>query len=123
MQTIVIARSAQARRGNPYSQKSLQTTGFIVLLTIVNLSPLNSCLCYNFNMTLLEDDFLNRKFISRLKKEVQQQQLEKTIDEISYLNNLQQHVLQRVDLSKSENEQLDFIKKLNNARKNLQIQA
>lgn len=74
-------------------------------------------------MSLLEDDFLNRKFLSRLKKEVQQQQLEKTIDEISYLNNLQEHVLQRVDLSKSENEQLDFIKKLNNARKNLQIQA
>ncbi len=74
-------------------------------------------------MTLLEDDFLNRKFINRLKKEVQQEQLEKTISEINYLNNLQQHVLERVDFDASQNEQLDFIKKLKHARKDIQIQA
>lgn len=74
-------------------------------------------------MTILEDDFLNKKLLNRLKKEIQEESLEKTIDEIDYLNKIQAHALQRADLSKSENEQLDFIKKLNNARRNFKIQA
>jgi len=74
-------------------------------------------------MTILEDDFLNKKLLNRLKKDFQEEQLRKTISEIDYLNQIQQHVLLRDDFTKEENERLDFLKKLNNARKNIQIQA
>ena len=74
-------------------------------------------------MTLLQDEFLNKKLLKRLTKDFQEEQLKKTISEIDYLNQIQKHVLEQTDLSESENNQLDFLKKLNNARKNLQIQA
>lgn len=74
-------------------------------------------------MTILQDDFLNKKLLNRLKKEIEEEQLEKTIGEIDYLNKIQAHLLYQADLSESENKQLDFIKKLNNARRNFKIQA
>lgn len=74
-------------------------------------------------MTILSDDFLNKKLLNRLKKDFQEEQLKKTISEIDYLNQIQQHALLRADLDKEQNERLDFLKKLNNARKNIQIQA
>lgn len=73
-------------------------------------------------MTILQDDFLNKKLLNRLKRDFQEEQLKKTISEIDYLNQIQQHVLLRDDFTKEENERLDFLKKLNNARKNIQIQ-
>ena len=69
------------------------------------------------------NEFLNKKLLKRLTKDFQEEQLKKTISEIDYLNQIQKHVLEQTDLSESENNQLDFLKKLNNARKNLQIQA
>lgn len=75
-------------------------------------------------MTILQDDFLNKKLLNRLKKDFQEEQLKKTISEIDYLNQIQQHVLYKSDFDKEQNERLDFLKKLNNARrKNIQKQA
>lgn len=70
---------------------------------------------------LFEDEFINRRVFSRLVKEMKQNQLEKTIDEISYFDELRSHILSRADFTKEQNRELEFIKKLNNAkRKNLQ---
>ena len=71
--------------------------------------------------TFFEDEFINKRIFKRLVKEIRQEQLNKTIEEIDYLSELQSHIYQRVDFTKEQNKELDFIKKLNNAkRENLQ---
>ena len=71
--------------------------------------------------TFFEDDFINKRVFQRLVKEIKREQLDKTIEEINYLNELQSHLLSKSDFEKEQNVELDFIKKLNNAkRKNLQ---
>ena len=70
--------------------------------------------------TFFEDDFINKRVFQRLVKEIKREQLDKTIEEINYLNELQGHLLSKNDFEKEQNVELDFIKKLNNARKNLQ---
>lgn len=71
--------------------------------------------------TFFQDEFINSKVLSRLAKEIRREQLESTITELGYLNELQSHVISKCDFSQSQNEELEFIKKVNNARrKNLQ---
>lgn len=71
--------------------------------------------------TFFQDEFLNKKILSRLTREIKREQLDRTIDEISYLNELQSQVISRCDFTPSQNQELEFIKKINNARrKNLQ---
>ncbi len=71
--------------------------------------------------TFFQDEFMNKKLLSRITREIKKEQLERTINEIDYLNELQAHVLCRCDFTDSQNSQLDFIKKVNNAkRQNLQ---
>ena len=65
-----------------------------------------------------QDEFMNTKLLSRLAKEIRKEQLNKTIGEIDYLNELQSHIVSRCDFSKEQNQQLNFIKNSNNARKN-----
>lgn len=70
---------------------------------------------------LFEDEFINKRVFSRLLKEIKQEQLEKTIDEISYFDELRSHILSRADFTKDQNRELEFIKKINNAkRRNIQ---
>lgn len=71
---------------------------------------------------LFQDEFMNTKLLSRLAKEVRREQLNKTISEIDYLNELQSHIISRCDFTKEQNQQLNYIKKTNNARQN-NIQA
>ncbi len=73
--------------------------------------------------SFFQDEYINKKLLERMVKQVQEEQLDKTIDEIGYLNEIQSHVLSRCDFTPSQNEELEFIKKLNNARKNTKIQA
>ena len=71
--------------------------------------------------TFFQDEFMNKKLLSRALKQVKEEQLDKTISELNYLNEIQSHVLSRSGFSDSENEELDFIKKLDNAKRtNLQ---
>ncbi len=68
-----------------------------------------------------DDEFINKKLLCRMQKEIKRQQLEVTIDELNYLNELQSHIISRCDFTPSQNRELDFIKKVNNARrKNIQ---
>ena len=71
--------------------------------------------------TFFEDEFVNNRVLTRLKKEIKKEQLDNTIKELNYLNELQSHVISRYDFSESQNQELEFIKKINNARReNLQ---
>ena len=71
--------------------------------------------------TFIQDEFINSKILSRLKKEIKREQLNSTIAELNYLNELQSHIISKCDLTPSQNQELEFIKKVNNARrKNLQ---
>ncbi len=71
--------------------------------------------------TFFQDEFINSRVLSRLKKEIKREQLDSTIAELNYLNELQSHIVSRCDFTPSQNQELDFIKKMNNARrKNLQ---
>lgn len=71
--------------------------------------------------SFFQDEFINSKVLSRLAKEIRREQLDSTIKELGYLNELQSHIISRCDFNESQNQELDFIKKINNAaRKNLQ---
>jgi len=66
----------------------------------------------------LDDEFMNKRLFSKMIREVKEESLNKTINEIDYLNEIQECVLQRQGFKTKENEQLDFIKKLRIARRN-----
>ena len=52
---------------------------------------------------------------------MQTEQLDSAIKELSYINELQSHIISKYDFTPSQNQELEFIKKLNNARReNLQ---
>ena len=71
--------------------------------------------------TFFQDEFINTKVLSRLAKEIRREQLDSAISELGYLNELQSHVISRYDFNESQNQELNFIKKVNNARRtNLQ---
>ena len=71
--------------------------------------------------TFFQDEFINSKVLSRLAKEIRREQLDSAISELGYLNELQSHVISRYDFNEVQNQELEFIKKVNNAtRKNLQ---
>ena len=71
--------------------------------------------------SFFQDEFINSKVLSRLAKEIRREQLDSAISELNYLNELQSHVISRYDFSESQNQELNFINKVNNAtRKNLQ---
>ena len=71
--------------------------------------------------SFFQDEFINSKILSRLTKEIKKDELDRAIEELGYLNEVQSHVLSRYDFTHSQNQELEFIKKINNARrKNLQ---
>ncbi len=68
--------------------------------------------------TFFEDNFINKKFFSLMKREVEKEQLHKTIDKIDYLNELQENLLKRKDIEQIKQEQSKVLKQFNNARRN-----
>ena len=72
--------------------------------------------------SFFQDEFMYKKLLKRMKQEVLKEQLNKTIDEIDYLNELQRHVADRNAFISSYTNEIDYIKKINNVgRKNIQI--
>lgn len=67
--------------------------------------------------TFFQDSYIDKVFFSFVKREVEKEQLSKTIEEINYLNELQINLLKRNDLAQARNQQLGLIKKFNNVRK------
>ena len=67
--------------------------------------------------TFFDDEFINKRVFKRLLKEVKREQIDKTIEEIDYLNELQNHMLSKGDFENQQNVELNFIKKLNNAKR------
>ena len=71
--------------------------------------------------SFFQDEFINSKVLSRLAREIRREQLDSTISELSYLNKLQSYIISKCDLTPSQNQEIEFIKKVNNARrKNIQ---
>ena len=71
--------------------------------------------------SFFQDEYMNSMLLKRLKREIQKEQLDSAIKELSYINELQRNVITRSDFTPSQNQELEFIKKLNNARReNLQ---
>lgn len=68
--------------------------------------------------SVFDDEFVYKRLFSRMVKEVRKEQLNKTIDEINYLNEIRSSVLSRCDFDGNQNEQLEFIKKLRTAKRN-----
>lgn len=68
--------------------------------------------------TFFEDDFFNKRVLNKCKKEVQKEQLDKTIEEINYFNELQENFLKRFGLEDLEDEVM-FDNNKNAARKSL----
>ena len=60
--------------------------------------------------SFFQDEFINSKVLSRLAKEIRQEQLDLTIAEISYLNELQSHIISKCDLTPSQNCKIDNFK-------------
>lgn len=72
--------------------------------------------------SFFQDEFMYKKLLKRMKHEVLKEQLNKTIDEIDYLNELQSHLAERNDFISSHSKEIDYIKKISNVgRKNIQI--
>ncbi len=66
--------------------------------------------------TFFCDDYMNKMFFSLVKREVEKEQLNKTIDEINYLNELQENLLKRQNLALARNRELKIIKKISDAK-------
>ncbi len=72
--------------------------------------------------SFFQDEFMYKKLLKRMKHEVLKEQLNKTIDEIDYLNELQSHLAERNDFISLHSKEIDYIKKISNVgRKNIQI--
>ena len=68
-------------------------------------------------MDNFQDTLFDKHLINRLKKEVKKQQLKRTISEISYFNRIRSEIETKYGFNEREQKELDFIKKLSNARK------
>ena len=71
--------------------------------------------------SFFQDEFINSRVLSRLAKEIKKDELDRAIEELGYLNEIQSHVISKYDFTNTQNQELEFIKKINNAkRKNIQ---
>jgi hypothetical protein len=66
--------------------------------------------------TFYQDEFINKRIFQRLVKEIKREQLDKTINEIDYLNELMSHTLASRYVDGEQKMELDFIKKFDNAK-------
>ena len=64
--------------------------------------------------TFFQDNFLNKKVMSKMMKQVEKEQLSKVIDEINYLHELQNEYISRYHLMPSIKENIKIILDLTN---------
>ena len=67
--------------------------------------------------TFFQDEFINSKVLLRLAREIERDELDRAIEELGHLNEVQSHVLSRCDFMSNEKKELEFVKKINNARR------
>lgn len=71
--------------------------------------------------TFFEDNYINKMFFSLMKREVEKEQLNKTIDEINYLNELQTNLLKRYDMAHFQSRQKNLAQNFTNAKRKTNI--
>ena len=67
--------------------------------------------------TFFQDEYINSKILSRLVREIKSDELDRAIEELDELNQIQSHVISRCDFMTSEKRELGYIEKINNARR------
>ncbi len=73
--------------------------------------------------TFFQDELINSMLLKRMRREIEKEQLESTIKELNYINEIQSQVISRYDFTPSQNADLSYIKKLNNAKRTQNLQA
>ena len=73
--------------------------------------------------TFFQDELINSMLLKRMHREIKKAQLESAIKELNYINEIQSQVISRCDFTPSQNEELEYIKKINNARRIQNLQA
>ena len=77
---------------------------------------------YNYLMeTLSQDDYINGVVLKRLIKKIKASQVSRTIRNIDYYNELREKLNRKYDFSPSQNQELEYLKRKENARRNLQV--
>lgn len=56
--------------------------------------------------TFFQDEYINKMILTRLTREIKKEQLERTIKEINYLNELQKHVLEEYGIAQQQKNEL-----------------
>ncbi len=56
--------------------------------------------------TFFQDEYINKMVLTRLTREIKKEQLERTIKEINYLNELQKHVLEQYGIAQQHKNEL-----------------
>ena len=67
--------------------------------------------------TFFQDAYINTRILSRLTREIKKDELDRAIEELGYLNEAQSKVLSRCDFMTTEKRNLEFVKKIDNARR------
>ena len=70
--------------------------------------------------TLFQDDYINNKVLKRLIKEVKKGQITRTIKNIDYFFELRKKLNRKYDFTPSQNEELEFLRRYQNAKRNIQ---
>ena len=73
--------------------------------------------------SFFEDNFMNEKMLKMLTRAVKIEQINNTIKEIDYYREVQKYNELHDDLPSLSKDELQFIKKFNNAKKRKKIQA
>ena len=73
--------------------------------------------------SFFEDNFMNEKMLKLLTRAVKAEQINNTIKEIDYYREVQKYNELHDDLPPLSKDELQFIKKFNNAKKRKKIQA
>ncbi len=66
----------------------------------------------------MDDSFINKRVFSKLVKNVEDGELQRAMEELDYLNEVRKNLIKRHDLNPIQTE---FTKKVNNARKHIQV--
>ena len=51
--------------------------------------------------SFFQDEFINSRVLSRLKKEIRKDELDRAIEELGYINEIKRHVISRCDYMSS----------------------
>ena len=70
--------------------------------------------------TLFNDDFINKKVLEHLVKEVKKGQISRTVKNMEYFDKLRKKLNRKYDFTPSQNSELEFLRRNKYAKRSLQ---